>query len=114
MGVGRRWDKHGDLPVAVSELDEDVRQAADPQSRGRQYLASQLQKLAGTRTAGFVLTRQAPAGKWGVATYALKKTAGDADHRGHRGNRVGSDPSSNPMTPIPPMPSAIPPQSAAR
>jgi hypothetical protein len=51
-----------------------VRQAADPEGRGRQYLASQLEKLVGTRMAGFVLTRQAPAGKWGVATYALRKT----------------------------------------
>jgi hypothetical protein len=25
----------------------------------------------------FVLTRQAPAGKWGAATYALKKTGGE-------------------------------------
>jgi hypothetical protein len=37
-------------------------------------LISQLEKLAGTRLAGFVFTRQAPAGKWGAATYALKKT----------------------------------------
>jgi hypothetical protein len=27
--------------------------------------------------AGFVLTRQAPAEKWGVFTYALKKTGAD-------------------------------------
>ena len=38
--------------------------------------------------AGFVFTRQAPAGKWGAATYALKKTAEDGDHREHRGHRA--------------------------
>jgi hypothetical protein len=55
---------------------DDHRYAAivDPQGRGRQYLASQLGNLAGTRIAGFVFTRQAPAGKWGAATYALKRT----------------------------------------
>jgi hypothetical protein len=86
------WDKHGDRPVAVSQLDYSVKLAADPQGRGRQYLASKLEKLTGTRMAGFVVTRQASAGKWGVATYALKKTNGDAkhrDHRGHGGERTG-------------------------
>ena len=68
------WEKHRDQPIAVRQLHDDVKQAADPQGRGRQYLASQLEKLAGTRMAGFVLTRQAPAGKWGAATYALQKT----------------------------------------
>jgi hypothetical protein len=58
------WERHGDQPIAVSELHDDVRQAADPQGRGRQHLAAQLEKLAGTRIAGFVFTRQAPVGKW--------------------------------------------------
>ena len=71
------WDKHHDHPVAVRQLHDDVKQALDPQGRGRQYLASQLEKLAGTRMAGFVFTRQAPAGKWGAATYALKKTGAE-------------------------------------
>jgi hypothetical protein len=68
------WEKHRDRPVKVRDLHEDVKQAVDPQDRGRQYLASQLGKLASTRLAGFVFTREAPAGKWGAATYALKKT----------------------------------------
>lgn len=80
------WERHGTLPVAVSQLHDDVRQAADPQNRGRQYLTSSLEKLAGSRMAGFVLTRQAAPGKWGKATYALKETHGP-DHRGHRGYR---------------------------
>ena len=75
------------------------------------------QSVAGTRMAGFVLTRQVPVGKWGKTTYALKKTAEEGDHRGHRGHRgapqsddandashhAGSD---GPKTPMTPMPSA--------
>src|SRR5262249_54580424 len=48
--------------------------------------------VAGTRMAGFVLTRQAPVGRWGVATYALQKTDGAEDHRDHRGHRVTDAP----------------------
>jgi hypothetical protein len=33
----------------------------------------QLERLAGTRAGGFVLTRQEPVGKWGAATYALRR-----------------------------------------
>ena len=84
------WDKHQDHPVAVRQLHDDVKQALDPQGRGRQYVASQVEKLAGTRMAGFVFTRQAPAGKWGAATYALKRTAGEEGHRDHRGHRGGA------------------------
>jgi hypothetical protein len=68
------WKWHRDQPIVVRQLHDDVRRAVDPQDRGRQYLAAQLEKLTGTRVAGFVLTRQAPAGKWGAATYALKNT----------------------------------------
>jgi hypothetical protein len=81
------WDKHQDHPVAIRQLHEDVRQALDPQGRGRQYVSSQVEKLAGTRMAGFVFTRQAPAGKWGAATYALKRTSGEEGHRDHRGHK---------------------------
>ena len=81
------WDKHQDHPVAIRQLHDDVRQALDPQGRGRQYVSSQCEKLAGTRMAGFVFTRQAPAGKWGAATYALKRTAGEEGHRDHRGHK---------------------------
>jgi hypothetical protein len=68
------WKKHGDLPIAVRQLHRDVKKAADPQGRGRQHLASLLERLAGARMAGFVLTRQPPAGKWGAATYALRRS----------------------------------------
>jgi hypothetical protein len=70
-------DKHQARPVAVRQLDETVKKALDPQGRGRQHLAALLKKLVGTATAGFVLTCQKPAGRWGAATYALQKTGGD-------------------------------------
>jgi len=114
------WEKHGEQPVAASQLHDDVKRVADPQDRGRQYLAAQLEKFAGTRMAGFVLTRQESPGKWGVATYALRKTSGAEDHRDHRGPRAsgpsnGHDAHSGnghatqtegPEPPMPPMPSS--------
>jgi hypothetical protein len=128
------WDKHHDHPVAVRQLHDDVKQAMDPQGRGRQYVSSQAEKLAGTRISGFVFTRQAPAGKWGAATYALKSTAGEEGHRDHRGHGVeqhqsklagaphGPPPSGAPnagaggsagapMPPMPPIPSPAPDRS---
>jgi hypothetical protein len=74
------WEKHQDWPVTVRELHHDVTQAIDPQGRGRQYIAAYVERLAGTRMAGFVFTRQPPTGK--AATYALKKAdAAAEDHR---------------------------------
>lgn len=83
------WERHGDRPVAASGLPEDVRQLIDPHDRGRQFVASQLQTLDGTRIAGFVLSRQPSAGKWGHATYALVRSDDGAAHRGHGGHRDG-------------------------
>jgi hypothetical protein len=68
------WSKHSHLPVAAANLDPEVRNLINPQGRARQFVASRLEKLVGTRAAGFVLTRQRPPGKWGHATYALQKT----------------------------------------
>ena len=115
------WRKHGNKPMPVADLDEDIKSIIDPQHRGRQFQASYLAKLVNTRMAGFILTRQAAAGQWGVATYALEKVEADETHRGHRGHRTeegGPDPTSaganghpasmsDPMPPMPPMPSAI-------
>jgi hypothetical protein len=80
------WQRHGDSPVTASKLHDDVKIAVDPQRRGRQFLASKLEKLAGTRIAGFVLTRQPSSGKWGAATYALETTNEGEGHRDHRGH----------------------------
>ena len=59
------WENHHDYPIKANDLHDDVRHAADPQGRGRQYLAAYLERLAGTRLGGFMLTRQASPGKWG-------------------------------------------------
>jgi hypothetical protein len=113
--------KHGNRPMPVAGLHEDVKSIIDPQHRGRQFQASYLAKLVNTRRAGFILTRQAGAGQWGVATYALEKVGADETHRGHRGHSpaqpnadlttagVHRHPTSisDSMPPMPPMPSAI-------
>jgi hypothetical protein len=67
------WKHHGAAPVTASQLADAVKGIADPHKRGRQYLATYLSRLAGTHVAGFVLTRQEPAGKWTAATYALAR-----------------------------------------
>jgi hypothetical protein len=89
--------RHGEHPATIRALHDDVKAAADPQGRGRQYLSSFLGRLAGTRIGGFVLTRQAPPGKWGVATYALRSTG--ESHRGHGGNQGPADISDAPGAP---------------
>ena len=60
--------------MKACDLAEAVRALIDPQGRGRQYIATRLTQLAGTCAGGFGLSRQAPAGKWGAATYALQRT----------------------------------------
>ena len=102
------WAHHGDHPTPISKLHDDVKAIADPQGRGRQYLSTYFGRLAGTRVAGFVLTRQASGGKWGAATYTLIPT--DDGHRTHRGHRDGprnlneETVQGDPMPPMHPMP----------
>ena len=78
------WTHHAGEPVSIRDLHEEVRDVLDPQGRSRQFQSSRLEKLSGTRLAGFVLTRQASTGKWGAATYALKRTDEPEIHRDHR------------------------------
>jgi hypothetical protein len=73
------WTHHQSSPIAASDLDYRVKAIIDPQGRGRQYQVPFLERLAGTRAAGFVLSRQEPAGKWSAATYALAQDL-TADH----------------------------------
>jgi hypothetical protein len=85
------WTHHGSAPIAANDLDHRVKAIIDPQGRGRQYVAVALMRLAGTRAAGFVLSRQESAGKWTPATYALAQDlAADHSrqgaHRQHGGN----------------------------
>jgi hypothetical protein len=112
------WEKHGNKPMRVAGLHAEVTSIIDPQRRGPRFQVSFVGKLVNTRMAGFILTRQAPAGKWGAATYALKKVEADETHRGHRDHRPDeSKPDamssghngqpacvSTPMTPMTPMP----------
>jgi hypothetical protein len=75
------WRHHGSSPQTVHELNIEVQRIIDPQGRGRQYVAAQLEKLDGTRLAGFVLTRQRGRGFYAVATYALQKSGDDNSTR---------------------------------
>jgi hypothetical protein len=103
------WEQHGATPVKVNQLAEPVKAVADPQGRGRQYLATYVAGLAGTRAAGFVLTRQEPAGKWTAATYALAQDVPSKPmgHRTHRTDKPDGATPEPPMTPMGPMPDAI-------
>jgi hypothetical protein len=91
------YEHHGSTAVKVSQLAEPVKAIADPQQRGRQYLAKFFAGLAGTHAAGFVLNRQEAAGKWAAATYALKQTP-----EGHRTDRADTN-SRGPNSPMGPM-----------
>jgi hypothetical protein len=103
--------RHGGAPIAIRNLHEDVRQILDPQERGRQFIQAKLRTLISTRAAGFILTRQAAAGAWGAATYALMSAGEPIGHRDRRGHRTEGGTQSppehegaNPMPPILPMP----------
>jgi hypothetical protein len=108
------WKQHGAKPTKINQLAEPVQALADPQGRGRQYIATFIAGLAGTHAAGFVLTRQEPAGKWTAATYALTEVPiGPIGHRTHRidgasqpGN-TGLLVSESPIRPTSPMPDAL-------
>jgi hypothetical protein len=99
----RAWSEyHGAAPIKVNELSDPVKAIADPQERGRQYLETFVLGLAGTHAAGFVLTRQEPAGKWTAATYSLAEAA-PSDPTGHRTHRTRRPDGTGPMPPISPM-----------
>jgi hypothetical protein len=68
------YHHHHDGSRAAKDLHEEVREIADPAGRGRQFLTTFLDKLAGTRAAGFVLQQHKPAGKWGTTRYSVKVT----------------------------------------
>lgn len=100
-------DLHGNKPVTVKELHEDLRQAID-QGRSRQSLSARLEKLVGVRMAGQQLIRGPAAGKHGAMRYALINTSEPESHRDHRDHRDGGDEKTDWQHPlehsIPPMP----------
>jgi hypothetical protein len=96
------WSYHRSNPVAVNDLAQTVKAIVDPQMRGRQYLAVVISGLAGTRAAGFVLSRQPSAGRWTAATYALTQEPA-VDGIGHRthGPHGPNGGTPHPMGPMP-------------
>ena len=96
------WQHHGPTPVKANQLAEPVSAIIDPHGRGRQYLATFLSRLGGTHAAGFVLTRQEPAGKWAAATYALTKAEAASPTR-HRTHRRDEPNGAKPVAPVRPM-----------
>lgn len=90
--IFRLWEQlHGAKPVTAHALHPRIQLAIDPQKRGRQFVASQLAKLAGARVAGFTLSRQPSAGRWSPDTYCLHSDDPPAPHREHRHHRSESD-----------------------
>jgi len=113
------WEHHGATPVKANQLAEPVKAVADPQGRGRQYLATFIAGLAATHAGGFVLSRQESAGKWTAATYALTEAV-PTDAIGHRTHRTdgpddaASVPPISPMGPMPDVPDGdVPPGTEA-
>jgi hypothetical protein len=89
------WECHADQAIALRDLDLRVLRLVDPHDRGRQFVASQFEKLSGTRIAGLVLTRIKASSRWGVTLYRMTSNEHDAeirgDHRGHRVNEPADD-----------------------
>lgn len=83
---------HGHSSVAARDLDERVRELIAPVNSSRQYIARKLESLSGTRAAGLILVRQLPAGRHGVAAYAMKNADEVDRHRGHQGHTTPSAP----------------------
>jgi hypothetical protein len=94
------WNAHRDKPVTAFNLHGDVKLVADPQGRGRQFLASRLEELAGTRLNGFVLLRQKSSGKLSPATYRLERRVMTSIGIIGNNSRIAS----RPMPPMSPMP----------
>lgn len=61
----------------ISDLTQAARDAANPNGFSRQFLATRIRSLEGTRAAGFVLLRHAPEGKHSADRYRLQPTGDD-------------------------------------
>ena len=99
------WHKaHGSAAFTVADLAPAVQDAANPDGKPRQWLATRIRNLAGTRLAGYVLVHDAPDGKWSADRYSLQRAdavpppGGIGGHGEHR----GADSNTPPMPPMPP------------
>lgn len=116
------WATYEDKPVTIATLEEGLARMIDPQNRGRQYLAAQIQRLVGTRVGGLLLSRQPAVGKWGAASYAMARTFTKSEdikpkHPTHSPDSTNGLPtpdqsdeeitSRTPMTPTAPMPNPL-------
>jgi hypothetical protein len=70
------WKIYRDRPQTAADLKSQVVAQIDPHKQSRQNIVARLDRTVGTRLAGFMLTKQTPAGKWTAATYTLKQTGG--------------------------------------
>jgi len=95
------WHTHHKTEaVAVAALAMPVAEILDPLNRGRQFRASRVQSMIGTRAAGFVLRYEPSTGKWGTGAYALERTAPEDGPKA----AAGEPEPPAPMPPMPPMP----------
>jgi hypothetical protein len=92
------WEHHGPAPIKANDLAEAVKEIADPQGRGRQFLARTIANLTGTRQAGYVLTQSKGLGTRAIATYALKKSASRPNRQGHAGHADHARPAAETST----------------
>jgi hypothetical protein len=81
-------DKHKSDPVTVAELHWDVRDIINPQDKSIQWLRRAVERLVGTRSGGYVLTRS-KSSEWVAATYALMP-AKDGQYREYQENNLAT------------------------
>jgi hypothetical protein len=92
------WEKaHGEQPVAIKALDKTVIDLLNPDAKmTRQWVASRVAKLEGTRAIGLILKRIPNTGNWTTTRYFLARETNEP-----KGPKSGEE---GPMTPMPPMP----------
>ena len=85
------WNKyHGEDPVAARELHDEVQKVLNPRKLATQYMTRRLQRMAGMRHAGFVLTQTLELhgrGRWTPPTFKL--SGGPSRLRGFLGGFWG-------------------------
>lgn len=89
------YDRHVTTTILARDIHDDVRETIDPAGRGRQFVSTHLDKLDGTRAAGFLFRRSKTA-KWSPALYGLEVIDGDAVAANAAARREASPSSGNP------------------